>query len=107
MSLKGDDMTKAEDRRKVNKWQSKIFLIVSSSLFASSVYVVYAAGSAVNKIEHAEQDIIDLNIYRDKTVINAAIIEHLTKTQDTTVQILNRINDRLRDIELKVEHEHK
>ena len=44
-------MTKAEDRRKVNKWRQKIFISVSASVIASSVYGVYAAGKAVEKIE--------------------------------------------------------
>lgn len=102
-------MTKAEDRRKVNKWRQKIFISVSASVIASSVYGVYAAGKAVEKIESVQKDVVALEDFRNNSIVNAAHIEQLSKTQDKTVEILQKIDERLRLIELKIEthNQHK
>lgn len=99
-------MSHAEDRRKVNKWRQKIFISVSASVLASSVYGVYAAGKAVEKIDSAQKDIVALEDFRNSSIANTANIEQISKTQEKTVMILEKVNDRLRLIELKIQAQH-
>lgn len=100
-------MTHAEDRRKVNKWRQKIFIGVSMSVLSSSIYGVYAAGKAIEKIESTEQDIIALEDFRNSSIANTAHIEQISKTQEKTVKILEEVDKRLRLIELRIETKHR
>ena len=100
-------MTHAEDRRKVNKWRQKIYIGVSISVISSSFYGVYAAGQTAEKIDSAQKDIVALEDFRNSSIANAAHIKQISKTQDKTVEILEKVEDRLRFIELKIEAQHK
>lgn len=102
-------MPKFDERRKVNKWRQKVFVSVSASVLASSIYGVYSAGIAVEKIGAAQKDIVALEDFRNSSIANTAHIQQISKTQDKTVRILEKVDDRLRLIELRIQaqHEHR
>jgi len=100
-------VTKPVDRRKVNKWRQKIFITVMGSVLASSGYVVFAAGKSAEKMEAVQKDVAVLEGFKTKSIVNAEQITQLSKSQEKTAVILDKINDRLLNIELKIEAQHR
>lgn len=92
-----------DDRRGIDKW-FKTFLGGMAVLVITNIATgIYAAGVLNNKVETLEKTVSETKHLNDKVIVNSETIKKIAENQDKTLDILEKIDNRQRKMEIKLE----